>query len=109
MLLDRGILNNFLYAWLEEEAKRFEPVADAHITAGIETMFTTLTGREEKILRLRFGLDDGKKLSQREIAEHYGVNIIKIKNVEQKAFKRYLITGVKIRLVISRRCLGLVL
>jgi hypothetical protein len=44
MLLDRGILNNFLYAWLEEEAKRYDQVADAYIAAGIETIPTTCTG-----------------------------------------------------------------
>ena len=47
-----------------------------------------LTGREERILRLRFGLDDGRVRSRDEVAKEFGYDETKITILEGRALKK---------------------
>lgn len=48
----------------------------------------TLTEREQKVLRLRFGLDDGKGRTLEEVGEEFDVTRERIRQIEAKALRK---------------------
>ncbi|MDE6356975.1 MAG: RNA polymerase sigma factor RpoD, partial [Eubacteriales bacterium] len=48
----------------------------------------TLTGREEKVLRLRFGLDDGRARTLEEVGKEFNVTRERIRQIEAKALRK---------------------
>jgi len=48
----------------------------------------TLTPREEKVLRLRFGLDDGRALTLEEVGREFNVTRERIRQIEAKALRK---------------------
>ncbi|MBQ3109464.1 MAG: RNA polymerase sigma factor RpoD [Clostridia bacterium] len=48
----------------------------------------TLTAREEKVLRLRFGLDDGKARTLEEVGREFNVTRERIRQIEAKALRK---------------------
>lgn len=54
----------------------------------LEGVLDTLTDREEKVLRLRFGLDDGKPRTLEEVGQVFGVTRERIRQIEAKALRK---------------------
>ena len=48
----------------------------------------TLTPREEKVLRLRFGLDDGRARTLEEVGKEFNVTRERIRQIEAKALRK---------------------
>ena len=54
----------------------------------ISNLLSTLTEREEKVIRLRFGLDDGKSKTLEEVGQLFGVTRERIRQIEAKALRK---------------------
>lgn len=54
----------------------------------LEEVLDTLTDREEQVLRLRFGLDDGKPRTLEEVGQVFGVTRERIRQIEAKALRK---------------------
>jgi RNA polymerase primary sigma factor len=48
----------------------------------------TLTPREEKVLRLRYGIDDGKPRTLEEVGKEFNVTRERIRQIEAKALRK---------------------
>ena len=51
-------------------------------------VINTLTAREEKVLRLRFGLDDGRARTLEEVGKEFNVTRERIRQIEAKALRK---------------------
>ena len=54
----------------------------------LEDVLNTLTPREEKVLRLRFGLDDGRARTLEEVGQIFNVTRERIRQIEAKALRK---------------------
>lgn len=54
----------------------------------LDDVLTTLTDREQKVLRLRFGLDDGRARTLEEVGQQFGVTRERIRQIEAKTLRK---------------------
>ncbi|MBQ9321072.1 MAG: RNA polymerase sigma factor RpoD [Eubacterium sp.] len=54
----------------------------------LEEVLDTLTEREQKVLRLRFGLDDGRARTLEEVGREFNVTRERIRQIEAKALRK---------------------
>lgn len=65
-----------------------EQVEKKFMKKDIESILKTLKPREEKVIRLRFGLDDGIPRTLEEVGREFKVTRERIRQIEAKALKR---------------------
>src|SRR6202047_4754359 len=74
------------------EDKTIPNPADAVITSNLreitEEVLKTLTPREEKILKMRFGLEDGSEHTLEEVGQRFAVTRERIRQIEAKALRK---------------------
>ena len=65
-----------------------EAASHALMKEQLEEVLDTLTPREEKVLRLRFGLDDGHQRTLEEVGKEFNVTRERIRQIEAKALRK---------------------
>ncbi len=65
-----------------------EAAAFAMLKEQLTGVLDTLTPREEKVLRLRFGLDDGRARTLEEVGKEFEVTRERIRQIEAKALRK---------------------
>jgi len=80
----------------DRDAQPPEEVTDLHLLSDtLRNLLKELTVREARILRMRYGLDDGRMRTLSEVATSFGLSRERIRQIEREAFA-------KIRLVAPR-------
>ncbi len=62
--------------------------ARAMLTAAVKEALSALSEREQKVVRLRFGLDDGHVLTLEEVGREFGVTRERIRQIEAKTLAK---------------------
>ncbi|CCO09117.1 RNA polymerase sigma factor RpoD [Desulfotomaculum varum] len=74
-----------------EDADARAPAEEASFTLlreQLDEVLKTLTDREQKVLRLRFGLDDGRARTLEEVGQKFGVTRERIRQIEAKTLRK---------------------
>ncbi len=66
----------------------YETVKDRELTERIKSILATLSPREEKIIRLRFGIGEDGEYTLEEIGKRFNVSRERIRQIEKKALNR---------------------
>ena len=72
----------------EEAQAPAEAAAFTLLKEQLLDVLDTLTSREEKVLRLRFGLDDGRARTLEEVGKEFNVTRERIRQIEAKALRK---------------------
>ena len=54
----------------------------------VEGVLATLTSRERRVLELRYGLEDGRRRTQREVGPYFALGGSRIQQIEAKALRK---------------------
>lgn len=65
-----------------------ESAGDNKLSEDLRTALSSLSPRERDVLRLRFGLDDGRKRTLEEVGVLFGVSRYRIRQIEANAIKK---------------------
>ena len=65
-----------------------EAAASTLLKEQLVEVLSTLTDREQKVLRLRFGLDDGRARTLEEVGKEFNVTRERIRQIEAKALRK---------------------
>lgn len=74
-----------------EDGEAMDPEDNASyemLKGELEDVLETLTDREENVLRLRFGLDDGRNRTLEDVGKVFGVTRERIRQIEAKALRK---------------------
>ncbi len=66
----------------------YESVRERELTERIKSILATLSPREEKIIRLRFGIGEDSEYTLEEIGKRFNVSRERIRQIEKKALNR---------------------
>lgn len=72
----------------EQSAAPTEAVSFTMLKEQLIGVLNTLTPREEKVLRLRYGLDDGRPRTLEEVGKEFNVTRERIRQIEAKALRK---------------------
>ena len=72
----------------EKTATPSDSVATTMLKEQLLNVLDTLTPREEKVIRLRYGIDDGKPRTLEEVGREFNVTRERIRQIEAKALRK---------------------
>ena len=70
----------------ENELSPAEAVVSNDLKERVRTVLKTLTPREEKVLKMRFGIDVASEHTLEEVGKDFGVTRERVRQIEVKAF-----------------------
>jgi RNA polymerase primary sigma factor len=82
---DRSLMDRFI---AEDSNSAEDQAMDAFLSEEIESALRTLAPRDAKVLRLYFGLDDGREHTLEEIGGMLGVTRERVRQLRDRALKR---------------------
>ncbi len=83
---DDSTLGDFLEN--QESQSPYEAVQTRELAGRVEEILSTLSEREEKIIRLRFGIGEKAEYTLEEIGKRFNVSRERIRQIEKKALNR---------------------
>lgn len=83
---DDSTLGDFLEN--QESVSPYEAVKNQELSERVTNILATLSPREEKIIRLRFGIGEGAEFTLEEIGKRFNVSRERIRQIEKKALNR---------------------
>lgn len=83
---DDSTLGDFLEN--QESQSPYEAVQNRELAGRVEEILSTLSEREEKIIRLRFGIGEKAEYTLEEIGKRFNVSRERIRQIEKKALNR---------------------
>lgn len=83
---DDSTLGDFLEN--QESISPYEAVKNHELSDRVTTILATLSPREEKIIRLRFGIGEDAEYTLEEIGKRFNVSRERIRQIEKKALNR---------------------
>ena len=72
----------------EDASEPSEAASYTLLREQLDSVLSTLTPREEKVLRLRFGLEDGRTRTLEEVGKEFNVTRERIRQIEAKALRK---------------------
>lgn len=83
---EESVLGDFI----EDEESRTpeEAAADQLLKEQVQSVLSTLSDREQKIIKMRFGLDGGKSHTLEEVGQEFAVTRERIRQIEAKALTK---------------------
>ncbi len=72
----------------EDMVSPVDSAADQLLKEQVQAILGTLSDREQKILKMRFGLDDGKSHTLEEVGQEFSVTRERIRQIEAKALTK---------------------
>ena len=83
---DDSTLGDFLEN--QESESPYDAVQNRELSSRVTEVLATLTEREEKIIRLRFGIGESAEYTLEEIGKRFNVSRERIRQIEKKALNR---------------------
>ncbi len=80
------VLGNFIQD--EEQASPSDQAADVLLRTHLDEVMDTLTPREARVIKLRFGLIDGRMRTLEEVGQEFQVTRERIRQIEAKAIRK---------------------
>ena len=76
----------------------YEELVRRELSQSLETLMATLTQRQQEVLRLHFGMEDGKCYSMEQIGAVLGVSKERVRQIERQAMDRLKKNGAELGL-----------
>lgn len=83
---EESVLGDFIED--EESATPEETAANQLLKEQVQSVLSTLSDREQKIIKMRFGLDGGKSHTLEEVGQEFAVTRERIRQIEAKALTK---------------------
>jgi RNA polymerase primary sigma factor len=71
-----------------EAVSPLDAVTDVMLREQLEHVLASLDGREQRVIRLRFGLDDGHARTLEEVGREFGLTRERIRQIESRALRK---------------------
>jgi len=83
---DDSVLGDFISD--DRQLSPYEATSQQMLRENVEEVLSALSDREAKVLKMRFGLNDNKRMTLEEVGKKFGVTRERIRQIEAKALRK---------------------